>query len=208
MIGGKMLLNQGLGFSNHNNNSLDSAGPSFLDCMLDQRLAGNGEHFLRHGLRCGKHPGAEAGRGNHCLHDFLAIRHSKLSLKTKEKILSEGKESLEGRGRGYLYFCGNLNGFPFHFSDFEFRVRNQEMPDHRLKRFRVRSYGRRIDDRNKYAGVRDLSGVTSVSADDATNGGANLASVFESAHEVSADVFLSVAATNRKNEDHVCLIQP
>src|SRR5260370_42056537 len=82
------------------------------------------------------------------------------------------------------------------------------MPDHRLKRLRVRSYGRRIDDGNKYAGVRDPSGVTSVSADDATNGGANLASVFESAHEVSTDVFLRVATTNGKNEHHVCLIQP
>src|SRR5258708_6770826 len=97
MIGGKMRLNQGLGFSNHNNHSLDSTSRSFLDCMLDQRLASNGEHFLRYDLRCGKHPGTETRCGNHCLQDFFAIGHRNAILKrTKEKTW-EGQNRRAGR---------------------------------------------------------------------------------------------------------------
>src|SRR6266851_6302411 len=202
-----MLLNQGFVIPNYENHSLDSASHSLFHRVLNERLAGNRQHFLGDCLGRGKHPSAEAGCGNYRLHDFCAIRHNKTILEGRGEN-TKGREYCRQIGSWSLHLCWRLNGFPFRFSHFEFRMGNQEVPDHGLKRFRVRSYGLRIDDGNEDAGVRDLSGVTSVAADNATNGGTNLASVFESAHEVSADVLLSIATPYRKNKDHVCVIQP
>src|SRR5229473_1442380 len=110
--------------------------------------------------------------------------------------------------RGSLYFCRRLNGFPFHLSDSQFRVGHQKMPDQGLKGFCMRSYGGGIDDGNENASVRNLGSVASVAADNPANRGANFPSIFEGSHEVSADVFLCVAAANGEDEEHVGLIQP
>src|SRR6266403_385100 len=82
------------------------------------------------------------------------------------------------------------------------------MPHHGLKGFRMRSYVGGIDDGNEYTGVGDLRGVASVAADDPTDSGAHFLSVFECPHQIGANVFPRVAASDGKNEDHVSFIHP
>ncbi len=72
----------------------------------------------------------------------------------------------------------------------------------------MRSYAGGIDDGNEYARVGNLRGVASVAADDATDSGAYFLSVFESPHQVGANVFPRVTASDRKDEDHISFIHP
>src|SRR6266481_7456611 len=82
------------------------------------------------------------------------------------------------------------------------------MPNHRLKRFGVGRYSRRVDDWNKYASVCDLRGVAPITADHSTNGGLYFLGVFEGPHQIGADIFRCVASADGKNEYHVLFIQP
>src|SRR6266478_3983830 len=71
-------------------------------------------------------------------------------------IVRPSLKPLEGKSAGNrvikLDVClgWGLNGFPFHLGDSQFRVRDQEMPDQCLERFRMRSHCGRIDNRYEY----------------------------------------------------------
>src|SRR6266571_8105323 len=52
----------------------NSAGRRLLDDILNGGLVHDGNHFLRLGLRVGKEPGAESGRGNDRLHSTSTNR--------------------------------------------------------------------------------------------------------------------------------------
>src|SRR6266403_2875665 len=82
------------------------------------------------------------------------------------------------------------------------------MPNHRLKRFGVGRYVRRVDYWNEYTSVCDLCSVAPITADHATNGGPHFLGVFEGPHQVGADVLRCVASADGKNEYHVLFIQP
>src|SRR5712692_8510773 len=75
--------------------------------------------------------------------------------------------------------CDRLDGFPLHLGDSQLWVGNQKMPNHRLKRLRMRRYGRRVDDRNEHTSVGNLGGVASVATHDSTDGGAHRAGILE-----------------------------
>ena len=96
----------------------------------------------------------------------------------------------------FLHFRLRLNGFPLHLSNFQFRMGNQEMPNHGLKRFGVGRYSGGVDYWNEYAGVCNLCGVAPITAHDSTNGGPHIPGVFEGPHQVGADVLRRVASAN------------
>jgi hypothetical protein len=87
-------------------------------------------------------------------------------------------------------------------------MRDQEVPDHGLEGFRVRSDAGRIDHRNEDTGVRNLGSVASIASDDAADRCPNLESVFKGTDQVCADVLSGIAAADGENEYHVVLIQP
>src|SRR6516162_10324670 len=81
-----MRLNQRHVVPNHENHSLDSARGRFFDCILDQWLAGNREHFLWNSLGGWKHTCAEARCWDDCLADFFASRHRQtIEAKTRRR---------------------------------------------------------------------------------------------------------------------------
>ena len=80
-----------------------------------------------------------------------------------------------------LAFRGGVERLPFHLGDFQLRMGDQKMPNHRLKGFGVRSCRGRIDDRNEHAGGSNLRCVASITPDHSADSGANLASMFKSA---------------------------
>ena len=64
-----------------------------------------------------------------------------------------------------------------------------------------------INNRNEYAQIRYPRSVTSVAADNSTNRGSHLLSVFQRAHQVGAYVVFCIAAADGKNEDHIFFAQ-
>lgn len=86
-------------------------------------------------------------------------------------------------------------------------MRNQKMPDQCLKGFRVRSYGRRTDYGNQYAGVGNLRGVAAIAADNTANSGVHFTRIVQRAHKVGADVFCHVSAADGEDKNHVVLTQ-
>ena len=79
-------------------------------------------------------------------------------------------------------------------------MRDQQMPDHRLKRFRVRRHGRSVHGRDNHARVGDPRRKPAIAADDAENRGANRSRVLERVHQSVADVPFTAAAPNGKHE--------
>ena len=70
-IGSKIGLKQSSVFANNQDDGFDSTRGSFLDRVLDQRFAGDGQHFLRQNFSGGKHASAITRCRDHCLGDFL-----------------------------------------------------------------------------------------------------------------------------------------
>src|SRR5438876_82542 len=80
---------------------------------------------------------------------FVIFRRSTmviLWLEEKGGKLRGGESLAAQSGCSSLHFRPRLDGFPLHLSYFQFRMGNQEMPDHGLKGFRVWSYVGGIDD--------------------------------------------------------------
>src|ERR1051325_4573489 len=86
---------------------------------------------------------------------------------------------------------------------FEFGMRDERVPAHRLERFRVWSDMFRVDRGDENAGGGFLGGVASVAPHNAENTGADALGELNGGDEVGADVFLQVTAADRKNEQPV-----
>lgn len=87
-------------------------------------------------------------------------------------------------------------------------MRDEQMPDHRLKRLAVRRDVSRVDRRHNDTRRRFLRSVTAVASNDADNRGANLPGELNCADEIWADVFLQIPAADGENEQAVLRVQP
>src|SRR5690348_17658950 len=93
------------------------------------------------------------------------------------------------------------HGLPLHFRGFQARMRNQQMPDERLKRFRMWRNRRRIHYGYDDAGEGYPSCIAAIASHDAADFGADLLRKFQRAYQVGADVALDRKST-RLNSSH------
>src|SRR5512132_3925858 len=77
-------------------------------------------------------------------------------------------------------------------------MRNQQMPDQRLERLRVRGHRIRIHYRDNHARLRDFRRKTTVSANDPHDLSAHGLSVFQRSDTVYADPSFRVSASHRE----------
>src|SRR5271165_3271964 len=77
---------------NYQDYGFDAARRCFFDGVLDQRLAGNRQHFLGKNLGRWKHPGAEARTGDYSCLDHWAVRHGRWLRELRGKSPAEGRK--------------------------------------------------------------------------------------------------------------------
>src|SRR5437867_9094870 len=82
-------------------------------------------------------------------------------------------------------------------------MRDEQVPHHRLKCFRVRRDMVRVHSGNDDAGGGFLCRVTAVATDNADDGGTGRLGELNRADKVRADILFHVAAANRENEQAV-----
>ena len=86
-------------------------------------------------------------------------------------------------------------------------MRDQQVPNDGLERFRMRRDRFRVHRRNDAAGVRRLRRIASIASDDARDLRADALGIFDRLNEIGADVLLQVAAANREDEESVLRLQ-
>ena len=84
---------------------------------------------------------------------------------------------------------------------------HEEMPDYGLKGLAVRRHVVWVHGRHDHAGIRDFRRVAAVLADDADDACADLLRELERGDKIRGDVFLQVAAADRKDEERVLRFQ-
>ena len=103
----------------------------------------------------------------------------------------------------------HLNGLrqtdalPLRFVCFDRRMRDDQVPDDRLKRFRMWRDMGVVDHRNENHGIRDFCRVTAISTDDAVNRCADALGEFERAHQIRTHVFLKIATADAEHENRI-----
>src|SRR5438067_682169 len=85
------------------------------------------------------------------------------------------------------------------------RMRDEEMPDHRLVRFGMRRDALSIDWGHDDADIRGLRGVAAIAADDAEDRRASVLRGVDRMYERCADLLLGIAATDREDQHRVGL---
>ena len=98
---------------------------------------------------------------------------------------------LEAARRAWL-----LRALPFRLRGFERGMRDEQMPNHRLERFRVRRGVHRVHRGDDDANVSDLGGITAVATDDAEHGCAAFFRQLQRGHQIRAHVLFRVAAAD------------
>src|SRR5215467_2123859 len=93
--------------------------------------------------------------------------------------------------------------FPLCLLDLETRVSHKQMPDHRLKGFRMRRYSVRVDRRHNRDGIANLCRVTPIPADDTEHFCPDLFGILQCTNQIRTDILLEIAAANRENKDRV-----
>ena len=86
-------------------------------------------------------------------------------------------------------------------------MRNQKVPDDRLKRFGVRSDPVRVHHRNEHADIGDLRCVAALPAHDADDTGSNRSRVVESRNDVRAYIPLDAASADREHQHRIARLQ-
>ena len=87
-------------------------------------------------------------------------------------------------------------------------MRDEQMPDHRLKGFRVRRYSVGIDRWHDRDGVADFCRVTPIAADDTEYLCPDLLGILQRTNQIGTDILFEVAATDGKYEDRVGRLEP
>ena len=111
------------------------------------------------------------------------------------------EDSPAGRSKGPI--AGSSDRLPFGLARFQVRVRDQQVPDDRLKRLGMRSDVVGVDCRDDDARRCHFRRVAAVLAHDTDHGRPYFASVVERAHEVRTDVLLEIPAADREDEEQV-----
>src|SRR5690349_19477786 len=87
-------------------------------------------------------------------------------------------------------------------------MRDEQMPEHRLERFRMRSDVSGVYDRNNHAGMGDTRRVTAVLADDTNDARALFLRELEGDDEVRRNVLREISAADGENKNTVAVVQP
>src|SRR5277367_6168995 len=82
-------------------------------------------------------------------------------------------------------------------------MRNQQVPNHRLKSFGVRRAVSGIDRWNHNANIRNFRSVSAVAPDDPEYFCAGCSCILQSSHQIWADIFFQIPATDREHEDQI-----
>ena len=98
--------------------------------------------------------------------------------------------------------------FPFCLLGLQFRVRDEQVPNHGLKCLGMGRDVLRIHSRNDAARVSDFGGVSTISTHDSQNRCANFFGVLEGRHQIRADIFLEISSPDRKHHERVFRLQP
>ena len=88
----------------------------------------------------------------------------------------------------------------------QLRMRDQAVPDDRLKCFRVRRHAQLGDRRHDHNNVADLARIAAVAADNTENLKVPRFGFLQGLDQIGANVTLQVATTNGKHEDCVSLV--
>src|SRR5271165_7126804 len=80
---------------------------------------------------------------------------------------------------------------------------DETVPDYRLHSLRQRGHPFRVDRRDHNDHIAMARGMSAGAADNAENLGASLLGEIDGAHQVDADVALSITAANRKDQQRI-----
>src|ERR1700685_384001 len=93
--------------------------------------------------------------------------------------------------------------FPLRLIGLQLRMRDQEVPDHGLKSFRMWRDIVRIDGRNDHAGIGDLSRIAAVAADYPKHPGANSFRELQGRHQIRTDVPFKTSTADREDKNGI-----
>lgn len=85
---------------------------------------------------------------------------------------------------------------------------NEQMPNYRLKGFRVWSHRLGINRRHNGYGVAHFRSIAPIAADDTEHLRSNLFCILQCTNQINADILFEVAAADRKDEERIARSKP